>query len=334
MSKTLVIAEAGVNHDGNLSTAKELIDVAADCGADLVKFQTFIAEDLVTMDAMTAKYQKDTENNSESQYQLLKKLELSQANHVELVAHSRARGIEFFSTAFDFNSIDFLAELGQKKFKVPSGEITNVPYLRHIASFGFPIIMSTGMANLDEIEIAIHTIEKAGTQRDMITLMHCTSAYPAPMKDLNLTAIVKMREIFRIPVGYSDHSIGIEASIAATALGATVIEKHFTLSKDRSGPDHRTSLEPHELKKMIEAIRNLDLALGDGTKALTDSERENVDVVRKSIVACCAINKGDIFTVANLTTKRPGTGLSPLLWDELIGSHATQNYDVNDLISR
>lgn len=334
MSGVIVIAEAGVNHNGSLDTARKLIDVAADSGADIVKFQTFTAENVVTENARTARYQQSREDKVQSQFEMLKNLELTYSDHLDLLSYCQPKKLEFFSTAFDKSSIDLLVKLGQKKFKVPSGEITNTPYLRYMASFGFPMIISTGMADFEEIEFAIGTIEKGGTDRSNLTLMHCTSAYPAPINELNLSAISSMKKFFNMPIGYSDHSKGIEASIAAVALGATVIEKHFTLNNNFPGPDHRASLEPYELTALVKAVRNVNSAMGSGIKGITDSEKENIDVVRKSVVARNSIKKGETLTEENLTTKRPGTGLSPTLWDELIGSKATQNYHENDLIVR
>jgi len=334
VSGVIVIAEAGVNHNGSLDTARKLIDVAADSGADIVKFQTFTAENVVTENARTARYQQSREDKVQSQFEMLKNLELTYSDHLDLLSYCQPKKLEFFSTAFDKSSIDLLVKLGQKKFKVPSGEITNTPYLRYMASFGFPMIISTGMADFEEIEFAIGTIEKGGTDRSNLTLMHCTSAYPAPINELNLSAISSMKKFFNMPIGYSDHSKGIEASIAAVALGATVIEKHFTLNNNFPGPDHRASLEPYELTALVKAVRNVNSAMGSGIKGITDSEKENIDVVRKSVVARNSIKKGETLTEENLTTKRPGTGLSPTLWDELIGSKATQNYHENDLIVR
>jgi N,N'-diacetyllegionaminate synthase len=332
MSGIVVIAEAGVNHNGSLETAKRLIDVAAGSGADIVKFQTFNADDMVTVDAQTARYQQPSNGKTISQHEMLKNLELTYSDHQELADYCQTQELEFFSTAFDKPSIDLLVELGQKKFKVPSGEITNTPYLRYLASFGYPMIVSTGMSNIEEIEFAIETIEKVGNRRENITLMHCTSAYPAPMEELNLRAICRMKDHFNIPIGYSDHSKGIEASIAAVAVGATVIEKHFTLSNDMPGPDHSASLEPDELTALVKAVRNIDTAMGSGVKEISESEKENIDVVRKSVVASCEIKKGEILTVENLTTKRPGTGISPNHWDELIGSVAKKDFSKDDLI--
>jgi N,N'-diacetyllegionaminate synthase len=334
MGGVLVIAEAGVNHNGSLDIARQLIDVAAECGADIVKFQTFVADEMVTSDAQTAKYQQLGSAGALTQYEMLKNLELTYSDHLELVLHCQERNISFLSTAFDTSSVDLLIKLDQQMFKIPSGEITNTPYLRYIAKLGYPIILSTGMANLSEIEFAIETIEKAGTQRNDITLMHCTSAYPAPMDELNLSAILTLKEFFNLEIGYSDHSLGIEASIAAVALGATVIEKHFTLSNDLPGPDHVASLEPSELEALIKGIRKIEGAMGSGVKGIANCELENINVVRKSIVASCPINRGEQLTESNLTTKRPGIGISPTLWDEIVGSVATQDYCENDLIAQ
>jgi N,N'-diacetyllegionaminate synthase len=330
--KTIIIAEAGVNHNGDISLAKKLIDIAADAGADLVKFQTFNSSKLVTLSAPKADYQSLLTGSSESQYTMLNKLELTESMHHELIAHSHFRGIGFFSTGFDIESIDMLIRLGQERIKIPSGEITNLPLLRHVGKMNKEVILSTGMSDLGEVEKAIDILESSGTQKKKITVLHCTSAYPAPMVDINLLAMKTIQNKLQVAIGYSDHSEGIEISIAAVALGATIIEKHFTTNKNLPGPDHKTSLEPSELKSMVSAIRNIEFALGDGNKKLTPSESKNIIAVRKSIVAKTAIKKGEIFTAANITTKRPNTGISPMNWDQVINTNAKRDFVSDEMI--
>jgi N,N'-diacetyllegionaminate synthase len=332
MTRTLIIAEAGVNHNGDIALARQLIDAAADAGADMVKFQTFTADRLVTRNARKAEYQVASSGAAESQHEMLRVLELTQAMHTELIAHCEARGIEFFSTGFDIDSIDMLLDLGLTTFKVPSGEITNLPYLRHIGRLRNSVIVSTGMASLGEIEAAIEALEMAGTPRELITVLQCTTEYPTPMVDVNLRAMVSMRDAFGVRVGYSDHTSGIEVAIAAVALGASVIEKHFTLDRSLPGPDHKASLEPAELKAMTAAIRNIEAALGDGVKRLTASEVQNREVVRKSIVAAKEIRAGARFSVDNLDVKRPGTGVSPMNWDKVIGRAAPRSFQPDEAI--
>ncbi|MDB9752050.1 N-acetylneuraminate synthase, partial [Gammaproteobacteria bacterium] len=288
--------------------AKQLIDVAAEAGADLVKFQTFNADRLVTQSARKADYQIVITDADETQYEMLHRLELSIDMHKELITHCDKRNIVFFSTGFDIESIDLLVSLGLNRFKIPSGEITNLPYLRHIGRFDKPVILSSGMATMDEIEMAVDVLEQAGTSRKNITVLHCTSEYPTPINEVNLTAMLSIQKAFNIEVGYSDHTSGIEVAIAAVALGATVIEKHFTLDRNLSGPDHKASLEPEELKSMVTAIRNIEVALGDGVKRPTPDEVKNKSVVRKSLMASLSIKKGEIFSSLNITTKRPGIG--------------------------
>lgn len=329
---TLIIAEAGVNHNGDLSLAKQLVEAAAWAGADLVKFQTFSADSLVTQAARKAAYQIDTTGELESQYQMLRRLELSPEMHRELVAHCASSGIGFFSTAFDIQSIDFLMSLGQDRVKIPSGEITNLPYLRHVGNLGRPVILSTGMATLGEIEAAINALEQAGTPRALLTVLHCTTEYPAPISDVNLRAMQSIQTAFGTKVGYSDHTPGIEASIAAVALGACVIEKHLTLEKNMPGPDHRASLEPKEFKTMVDAIRNIEKALGDGIKRLAPGERRNQSVARKSLVASKAILAGTRFSPENLTAKRAGAGISPMRWDDVVGRTASRDFAVDEPI--
>jgi N,N'-diacetyllegionaminate synthase len=330
--KTLIIAEAGVNHNGDLGLAKQLIDVAAESGADLVKFQTLRADQMVTSNAAKAKYQLSTTDNSESQHEMLRKLELSENDHRELISYSNKIGIGFFSTGFDISSINLLMKLGQDIFKIPSGEITNLPYLRHIGQLGKKVILSTGMSNMVEIESALNILEELGTSRSQITVLHCTTAYPAPVADVNLRAMLSIQNRFKVSVGYSDHTLGIEIPIAAVALGASIIEKHFTLDRTLQGPDHKASLEPLELRQMVQAIRKVELALGDGNKKIRASELENRDIARKSIVASQVVKAGEIFTEENLTTKRPGTGVSPMTWDNLLGQKARRDYLADELI--
>lgn len=330
--KTLIIAEAGVNHNGDLDLARQLIDVAAEAGADLVKFQTFSADRLVTTHARKADYQTQTTDAGESQYSMIRRLELTRDMHEALMAHCKSRETQFFSTGFDPESIDLLVELGLNCFKIPSGEITNLPFLRHVGRYGKLVILSTGMATLGEIEAALEVLEQAGTLRDRITVLHCNTEYPTPMADVNLRAMLTIRDAFGVAVGYSDHTAGIEVAIAAVALGATVIEKHFTLNRNLPGPDHRTSLEPDEFKVMVAAIRNIEQALGDGIKRPSVSEAKNKPIARKSLVAACAIRAGDCFSETNLAVKRPGTGLSPMRWDEVLGRKAPRDFAPDELI--
>lgn len=331
--RTLIIAEAGVNHNGDIAIAKKLIAAAAAAGADLVKFQTFSAKNLVSSSAPKAEYQKKTTESSESQLEMIQKLELSREDHTILIEECRANGIRFFSTAFDFQSFDLLMGLGcLEQIKIPSGELTNLPLLRYMSRFGKPLMLSTGMANLGEIEAAIEAVEAAGTPRYLITVLHCTTEYPTPMEDVNLRAMVAMKKAFGVSTGYSDHTQGIEIPIAAVALGATVIEKHFTLDRNLPGPDHKASLEPHELKAMVEGIRNVERALGDGVKRPSPSELKNKPIARKSLVAIRPISSGEAFTAENMGAKRPGTGLSPMRWDEVLGRIASKDFAVDDLI--
>lgn len=331
--KTIIIAEAGVNHNGDIDLAKKLVVEAAAAGADLVKFQTFLANKIVSSTAPKAEYQKRTTDSGESQFEMIQKLELSRESHEVLIEECRRQGIGFFSTAFDPESFDMLLDLGcVDLIKIPSGEITNLPLLRYMTRLGKPVLLSTGMANLGEVEAAIQVIEAAGTPRYLITILHCTTEYPTPMEDVNLRAMVSMKQAFGVAVGYSDHTPGIEVAIAATALGATVIEKHFTLDRNLPGPDHKASLEPHELKAMVNAIRNIEVALGDSIKQASRSELKNKPIARKSIVARRQINAGEFFSEDNLAAKRPGTGISPMRWDEIIGKIARRNFAVDELI--
>ena len=332
-NSVLIIAEAGVNHNGSIETARRLIEIAAEAGADLVKFQTLSAERMVTDSASKANYQLETTSTSESHYEMIRKLELSQEMHKELIAHCKKCGIGFFSTAFDSQSVDLLAELGLDRFKIPSGEVTNLPYLRHIGRYGKPVILSTGIARLGEIEAALEVLETSGTPRERITVLHCNTEYPTPMADVNLKAMLAIQDALGVQVGYSDHTLGIEVPIAAVAMGATVIEKHFTLDRNLPGPDHRASLEPEELKAMVQAIRNIELALsGDGLKRPSPSESKNIEIARKSLVALVSIKAGEPFTEANLGVKRPGSGISPMRWDEFIGRPANRDYQADELI--
>jgi N,N'-diacetyllegionaminate synthase len=330
--KTLIIAEAGVNHNGDIHLAKRLIDAAAEAGADLVKFQTFKASRQVTRTAKKADYQTQTTDSAESQHDMLRRLELTEVIHHELIAHCAKRNIGFFSTGFDIESVDLLVKLGQDHFKIPSGEITNLPYLRHIGQLGKVVILSTGMATLGDIEAAIDVLEQSGTPRAKLTLLHCTTEYPTPMNEVNLRAMQSIQAAFGVAVGYSDHTQGIEVSIAAVAMGASVIEKHFTLDRTLPGPDHQASLEPAELTAMVAAIRNIETALGDGIKRLTPSEARNKSVVRKSLVASREIKAGEVFSAENLTTKRPGSGISAMRWDEFLGKHAQRDFAADQLI--
>lgn len=333
MSETLIIAEAGVNHNGSIELAKQLIDAAAEAGVDYIKFQTFKTECLVSRQARQAAYQKKNIGNpDDSQFNMLKKLELSPAQHIELIHYCRQKKVRFFSTAFDFDSIDFLSELRLGLWKIPSGEITNYPYLKKIAQQGEPVILSTGMCSLKEIAEAVAVLEKYGTPRERMTLLHCNTEYPTPMRDVNLRAMQTIKETFGVKVGYSDHTVGIEVPIAAVALGAEVIEKHFTLSRTLEGPDHKASLEPAELKAMVNAIRNVEMALGEGDKKVTQSEAKNRAAARKSIVASACIRKGERFTEANLTVKRPGNGISPMEWENVLGRCASRDFQTDDLI--
>jgi len=330
--KTLIIAEAGVNHNGDLALAKKLIASAAAAGADLVKFQSFITSKSISLQAPKAQYQKGSTDPAESQFDMVRKLELTRTDHEELIEECRRHGIGFFSTAFDTESFDMLIELGMDFVKIPSGEITNLPLLRHMAACGKPVILSTGMATLGDIEAAIDVLEQAGTTRAQITVLHCTTEYPTPMSEVNLRAMQSIHAAFGVAVGYSDHTQGIEVAIAAVAMGATVIEKHFTLDRNLPGPDHQASLEPAELKAMVASIRNIEVALGDGIKRLTPSEARNKPVARKSLVASQAIKAGEAFNAKNITAKRPGTGISPMRWEEVMDRVAARDFAADELI--
>jgi N,N'-diacetyllegionaminate synthase len=332
LRSTLIIAEAGVNHNGSMDFARRMIDVAVDAGADIVKFQTFTAETLVTTAAEKAEYQKDLNGAAESQFDMIKKLELDRDAHMVLIRYCKERGIRFLSTAFDHTSIDLLHELNIPLYKIPSGEITNLPYLRHIGRIGKPVIISTGMATLKEVEDALNILEESGISKGEITILHCNTEYPTPMEDVNLNAMLTMRDGLGIQVGYSDHTLGIEIPIAAVAMGATVIEKHFTLDRTLPGPDHHASLEPNELKDMVLAIRNVEKAMGDGVKMPSPSEVKNISVVRKSIVAGKQIKAGELFSEKNLLIKRPGTGISPMKWEKVLREKSQKDFNKDDLI--
>ena len=327
-----IIAEAGVNHNGSMELAKKMVDKAKEAGADYIKFQTFQPEKLVSKYADKAEYQKKTTGSEESQLEMLKKLALTQETFREVKDYCKQVGIGFISTPFDLDSIDFLESLDMDFWKIPSGEITNLPYLIKIAKTGRPIVMSTGMCQIEEIEEALTWLKKSGAGE--ITLLHCNTQYPTPMEDVNLNAMQSLRRQFQLPVGYSDHTQGIEVPIAAVALGATVIEKHFTLDQTMEGPDHMASLAPEELTAMVRAIRNIEKALGDGEKGVTPSEMANRTVARKSIVAAGRIRKGEPFTEMNLTVKRPGNGISPMNWFEVLGKTAGRDYFEDELIDK
>ena len=330
--RTLIIAEAGVNHNGDIEIAKELIDVAESSGADFVKFQTFDAKRLATDKAMKASYQNEVNVPFESQQEMLNRLALNETMHLELLAHCEGLRVKFLSSGFDIESVKMLIRLGQNIFKIPSGEITNLPYLRYIGNLGKRTILSTGMSTIHEIEFAVKTLEESGTERSKITVLQCTTAYPAPMTDVNLRAMQSISSLLKVSVGYSDHTLGTEVPIAAVALGACVIEKHFTLDRDLPGPDHKASLEPGELKAMVDSIRNIEIALGDGNKRPMPSEIENRIIARKSLVALRAIKAGELLTNENMTTKRPGSGVSPLQWENFLGRTASRNYEIDELI--
>ncbi|MBZ4644151.1 MAG: N-acetylneuraminate synthase [Deferribacteraceae bacterium] len=320
---TFIIAEAGVNHNGNIELAKSLIDIACEAGCDAIKFQTFKADNLVIKSAQKAEYQIKNTGNNDSQYDMLKKLELSYENHKELIKYCNSKNILFLSTPFDEESVDMLYDLGIKLFKIPSGEITNKPFLKYIAKKQKTIILSTGMSTLGEVEEALKWIYEEGNYQ--VTLLHCTSNYPAEISDVNLKAMLTLKDAFKVKVGYSDHTLGTEVSIAAVALGAEVIEKHFTLDKNMEGPDHKASLEPLELKKLVQAIRNIEIALGDGVKKPSRQELSTREVVRKSIVTCRSIEKGETITHEMLALKRPGTGLEAKYLEMILNKKATRN---------
>lgn len=324
---TYIIAEIGCNHNGSLDIATKLIDKAVESGVDCVKFQTFKADALISKHAEKAEYQKKTTDATESQLDMTRKLEMPYEHHQFLIDYCKNKKVDFISAPFDFGSIDFLAQLNVDKIKVPSGEITNLPYLRKINALRKPVILSTGMATLDEVKSALEILKDCS-----ISLLHCTTEYPCPYEGVNLNAMLTLKEKFGLPVGYSDHTKGIEVPIAAVAMGAEIIEKHFTLDKNMPGPDHKASLEPEELKAMVSAIRHVDVALGDGKKEPAECEKKNIAIARKSLVAKKDIKKGEMFTEKNLTVKRPGNGISPMKWDEYLGKFAEKDYKEDDLI--
>ncbi|GET45276.1 N-acetylneuraminate synthase [Capnocytophaga felis] len=333
MNKILIIAEVGVNHNGDIKKAKKLVDIAFEAGVDYVKFQTFKAEKLVTKSTQRADYQDKNTGDNDSQFEMLKKLELSENMHNELIAYCNQKGIQFLSTGFDSESLELLRKLGIKIAKIPSGELTNLPYLRKSAQLFEEVILSTGMADIQEIKNAVSVLIKNGIAKDKITVLHCNTEYPTPMEDVNLKAMLHIQNELRVKVGYSDHTLGIEVPVAAVALGATVIEKHFTLDKNLPGPDHKASLEPNELKAMVEAIRNIEKAVGgSGVKEPSPSEIKNKPIARKSIVAIKYIKKGEVFTEENISVKRPGTGISPMLWDSALGQKAVRDFQEDELI--
>lgn len=329
MNNTFIIAEAGINHNGNLDIAKKMIDFAANAGVDAVKFQTFCTDSLVCKNAPKAKYQIETAGD-ESQFEMLKKCELTKEAHKELMKYCNDKKVAFLASPFDLGSIDILKDLGMEIVKIPSGEITNYPYLKKISELFDNIILSTGMCKVDEINRAIELLQTGKAKN--ITLLQCNSQYPTPVEDANLKAMITLKKEFGFPVGYSDHTLGIEVSVAAVAMGASVIEKHFTLDRNMEGPDHKASILPDELGQLVRCIRNIEKAIGDGVKQASSSEYENILIARKSIVAAVPIKKGERLTDQNLTTKRPGTGISPMKWNEIIGTFATRDYDVDDMI--
>lgn len=330
MKKIFIIAEAGVNHNGSTEIAKKLVDVAVKAGADAVKFQTFQVKNLLCEKTKKPEYQVRMTGGEETQYEMLRKLELSHEAHFELLDYCKTKGILFLSTPFDIESIEFLDRLGINILKIPSGEITNYPYLKRIGEKKKDVILSTGMSQMEEVKEAVRVLKENGAKE--VTILHCNTEYPTPMKDVNLLAMKTMEKELQLPVGYSDHTEGIEAAIGAAALGAAVIEKHFTLDKNMEGPDHKASLEPDELKEMVCSIRNIELALGDGKKITSESEKKNIEFVRKSIVASKKIEKGEAFSEDNITTKRPGYGVSPMRWNEVIGTKSDRDYEIDDMI--
>ncbi len=332
MSSTYIIAEAGVNHNGDVVLAKQLVDAAKKAGADAVKFQTFKAENLVTVTAKQAAYQIKNTGMSESQFAMLKRLELSEDAHHSLVEYCNEKEIQFLSSAFDLESIAFLDQLGMPIFKIPSGELTNSLYLHAVAALKKPVILSTGMATLDEMKDAVDRLKCNGLREDQITVLHCTTEYPAPMETVNLRVMHTIRDALHTNVGYSDHTEGIEVPIAAVALGATIIEKHMTLDKTFPGPDHKSSLEPAEFAAMVQCIRNIESALGNGNKVVSEIEKQNSLVARKSIVAKVPIKKGEILSEDNMTVKRPGYGISPMSWDNVLGGKAIRDFEIDELI--
>ena len=327
--KVIIIAEAGVNHNGDIKRAKALIDAAFDAGVDYVKFQTFKADKIVSLNAKKAEYQIESlDCTDDFQYNMLKQLELSHENHLELIQYCREKGIQFFSTAFDTEGVDYLDSLGFNMFKIPSGEITNYPYLKLISKKGKPVILSTGMASIKEIEIALNTLQEQGLSKEDITVLHCNTEYPTTMKDVNLRAMLDIHNRFGVKIGYSDHTLGIEVSTAAVALGASVIEKHFTLDRNLPGPDHKASLEPDELKAMVKSIRNVEIAIsGSGKKEPSESEKKNIPIARKSIHIKKALQKNQVIKEEDIIPLRPGDGISPFYWNEIIGKKTVRNLE-------
>lgn len=330
MGHVFIIAEAGDNHNGSLDLAFQLVDKAAEAGADCVKFQTFVTEEVISKRAEKAEYQKESTGADESQYEMVKKLELTFDNFRQLQQYAKEKGLMFLSTPFDIPSVDFLQSIDVPYFKIPSGEITNLPYLIRIAKTGRDVILSTGMAEMEEIEVAVRLLRENGAGE--ISLLHCNTEYPTPMEDVNLRAMLTLKEKFHVRVGYSDHTKGIEVPIAAVAMGAEIIEKHFTLDHDMEGPDHKASLEPDELEAMVTGIRNIEKALGSGIKTASGSEKKNIDIARKSIVARRKIVKGEILTEDNLAVKRPGNGISPMKWYEILGTEAVRDFEEDEMI--
>lgn len=328
----IIIAEAGVNHNGSIDNAKKMIDIADSSGADYVKFQTFNTESLLTKNAEKAQYQKDTTGKNEKQFDMIKKLELDKKSHYELDKYCHKKNVKFLSSAFDIESIDFLHQMKMPFFKIPSGEMNNLPYLKHIASKKTPIVMSTGMSTMREIENSSQVLFDEGINKEDLTILHCNTEYPTPMLDVNLKSMLSIKNKIGVNVGYSDHTQGIEVAIAAAALGASIIEKHFTINRNMDGPDHAASLEPNELKKMIVSIRNIEKALGSKIKKPTESEKKNITVIRKSIVAKKDIKIGETFSKKNLDVKRPASGLSPMLWDSIIGKKSKYNFKEDEQI--
>lgn len=333
MHKTFIIAEAGVNHNGNLEIAKKMIDCAADAKVDAIKFQTFKTENLISADAKKADYQVKNTDKKETQFEMLKKLELDDESHLILMHYCKEKCLTFLSTPFDLVSIKFLEKLGLETYKIASGEITNLPYLRAIGRLKKNVILSTGMSTMEEIDNALNVLINEGTNKENITVLHANTEYPTPFEDVNLNAMLSIKNRFNIKVGYSDHTNGIQVPIAAVALGATVIEKHFTLDKEMDGPDHKASLEPDELKEMVRSIRIIESTLGSGIKEPSVSEQKNINIVRKSIHAKVNISKGEIYTEENIITKRPATGISPMKWDQILGETAIKDFKADELIT-
>lgn len=330
--RVFIIAEAGINHNGSVKTARKLIDAATKIGADAIKFQTFLTGRSISRYAEKAEYQKKSAKNKETQFEMLKGLELSPVAHKELIRYCRKKGITFLSSPFDLCSINLLNNLGLKLFKIPSGEITNLPYLMRIGSLNKKIIMSTGMADFKEVKSALSILISSGTKKENIAILHCTTEYPAPLGSVNLKAMLTIRDRLKVTVGYSDHTLGIEIPIAAVALGARIIEKHFTLNKGMQGPDHKASLQPHEFSLMISGIRNIEKALGNGIKRPADSEKKNICAARKSIVVAKPVRKGEVFTEENITVKRPGLGISPMRWNKIVGMSAKKDFLEDELV--